>query len=183
MSTSIDAGFGPEASELVEKFALYMDLGIVTVPDDYDHASRLKTFRKQNRRKFYRYSDDITDKNFQNPTRVLKPGDKLRVRVFNQVVGVTSTSEERMAFLATQKAVHTGAQGASLVFEQKRDQLSQSKWYASFDEPDRLWEDAVGDLWLPILRYYGDGDLGFELGAFENFWILGIVFFCFCDVE
>ncbi|MDE2116774.1 MAG: hypothetical protein KGI79_02775, partial [Patescibacteria group bacterium] len=86
-------------SEPTEKFALLADLGIITVPDDYVHEKRLTTFGKKNRKKFYPYNDAITDRNFPNPTRVLKPGDKLRVRAFKQVVVGTTTSEERMAFL------------------------------------------------------------------------------------
>lgn len=185
-----EARFGdwkkPESTtptESTEKFALLVDLGIITVPDDYDHASRLKTFGKQNREKFYYYNDEITDKNFPNPTRVLKPGDKLRVRAFKQVVGGTTTSEERMAFLATQKAIHTGAQGSSLVFDQKRNQLPKGKWYASFDEPDRLWRDAVGYHRVPSVHCVSDGDFRFRLGDFEAVWDDGGAFLCFCDIE
>lgn len=169
--------------ESKEKFALLVDLGIITVPDDYVHDKQLTTFGKQNRKKFYYYNDEITDKNFPNPTRVLKPGDKLRVRAFKQVVGGTTTSEERMAFLATQKAIHTGAQGASLVFDQKRDQLPKGKWYASFDEKDRLWADADGDHRVPSVYCYSGGDFGFRLGSFEDVWSDGSAFLCFCDVE
>ncbi len=73
------------------KFAEIVDLGIITVPDDYDHASRLGKFSKQNRKKFSYYNDAITDANFPNPTRILKPGAKLRVRAFKQIVGGTTT--------------------------------------------------------------------------------------------
>lgn len=170
-------------AEPAEKFALLVDLGIITVPDDYVHDKRLTTFGKQNRKKFYYYNDEITDKNFPNPTRVLKPGDKLRVRAFKQVVGGTTTSEERMAFLATQKAIHTGAQGASLVFDQKRDKLPKGKWYASFDEKDRLWADAGGNHRVPDVYCDSDGDFRFYLGYFENVWNDGRAFLCFCDVE
>ena len=83
-------------AEPTEKFALFVDLGIITVPDDYVHDNRLTTFGKQNRKKFYSYNDEITDRNFPNPTRVLKPGDKLRVRAFKQIVGGSTTSEERI---------------------------------------------------------------------------------------
>lgn len=169
-------------AETTEKFALLVDLGIITVPDDYDHASRLKMFIKQNRKKFCYYNDDITDKNFPNPTRILKPGDKLRVRAFKQVIGGTTTSEERMTFLATKKAVHTGAQGISLVFEQKRDQLPKDKWYASFDEPDRLLY-ADGYRRVPGVRCVSDGDFDFDLGGFEDVWNGGFAFLCFCDIE
>ncbi len=166
-----------------EKFALLVDLGIITVPDDYVHEKRLTTFGKQNRKKFYYYNDEITDKNFQNPTRVLKPGDKFRVRAFKQVVGGTTTSEERMAFLVTQKAIHTGAQGASLVFEQKRDQLPKGKWYASFDEKERLWADADGNHRVPGVSCDSDGGFRFDLGYFERVWRGVNAFLCFCDVE
>lgn len=168
-------------SEPTEKFALLVDLGIITVPDDYDHATALAKFGKKNRKKFYYYHGAITNKYFPNPTRVLKPGDKLRVRAFKQIVGGTTTSEERMTFLATQKAVHVGAHGASLVFDQKRDQLPKGKWYASFDEPDRLWQDAGGYHRVPDVRADSDGGFGFSLGVFEGVWSGGSAFLCFCD--
>ena len=161
-----------------EKFALLVDLGIITVSDDYVREKRLTTFGKN----LYYYDDKITDKNFPNPTRVLKPGDKLRVRAFEQFVGDTTTSEERMAFWATQKAIHTGAQGLSLVFEQKRDQLPKGKRYASFDEPDRFWEDADGRHGMPIMDCRSDGVFGFYLGYFEGVWSGDDAFLCFCDV-
>ncbi len=164
------------------KFALLVNLGIITVPDDYDHASRLSMFSKQNRKKFYYYNDEITDKNFLNPTRALKPGDKLRVLVFEQVVGGNTTSEERMAFLATQKAVYTGAQGASLVFDQKRDQLPKGKWYTSFDKPERLWKDADGYHGVPYVDRHSDGDFRFSLGSFEIDWSDDDCLLCFCDL-
>lgn len=169
-------------TETTEKFALLVDLGIITVPDDYVHKKRLTMFGKHNRKKFYYYNDDITDKNFPNPTRILKPGDKLRVRAFKQVVGGTTTSEEHMTFLATQKAIHTGAQGISLVFDQKRDQLPKGKWYASFDEPDRLL-CADGDHRVPYVYCYSDGDFHFNLGDFGYVWYDAYAFLCFCDVE
>jgi hypothetical protein len=166
-----------------QKFALFVDLGIITVPDDYVHATRLARFMERNRKRFYGINDDITDANFSNPSRILKPGDKLRVRAFQQIVGGTTTSEERLAFLATQKAIHTGAQGASLVFEQKRDQLPKGKWYASFDEKERLWEDADGGRWVPYVIADEDGDWYCFLGSFEKVWDRLCVFLCFCDLE
>lgn len=164
------------------KFALLVDLGILTVPDDYVHGKQLTAFAKQNRKNLLYYNDVITDKNFQNPTRVLKPGDKLRVRAFKQVVGGITTSEERMAFLVTQKAIHAGAQGASLVFEKMRDQLPKGKWYASFDEKERLWEGPGGYRGVSSMRARSDGDFEFDLGSFENVWRDGNAFFCFCEL-
>lgn len=178
-----EARFGDwKKPEFTKKFALLVDLGIITVPDDYVHEKWLTIFGKQNRKKFYYYNNNITDKNFPNPTRILKPGDKLRVRAFRQVVDGTTTSEERMAFLATQKAIHTGAQGASLVFDQKRDQLPKGKWYASFDEPDRLW-CAGGYHKVPGVSADLDGDFGFYFGDFEDVWDDVNAFLCFCDEQ
>jgi len=165
-----------------EKFVLLADLGEIKVPDDFDQAIWLAKFREQNHKKFHCYNDDITDENFANPTRILKPGDKLHVRAFKQVVSGTTTSEERLAFLSTQKAVLTGAQGASLVFDQKRDQLQKGKYYASFDEKDRL-PFADGYHWVPFVNRYSDGDWSFYLVDFENDWDGDNCLLCFCDVE
>ena len=170
-------------AEPVKKFALLADLGIITVPNNYDHATWLKTFAKKNRKKFYYYNDSINDENFSNPSRVLKPGEKLHVRVFKQVVSGMTTSEERMAFLSTQKTVLTGAQGASLVFEQKRDQLPKGYWHSSFDEKDCLWQDAGGCRRVPGVGAGSGGDFEFSLGFFEEVWLDGDTLLCFCDVE
>ncbi|MCX6731443.1 MAG: hypothetical protein NTX55_00410, partial [Candidatus Parcubacteria bacterium] len=158
------------AEQLTEKFALLADLGTITVPVDYVHATWLASFLEKNRKKFYGVNSNITDANFPNPTRILKPGDKLRVRAFKQVVGGTTTSEERMAFLKSQNAVFVGAQGTSLVFEQKRDQLPKGKWYCSFDEKMCLWEDADGGRRVPYVSVRSDGGFFFSLGYFEDVW-------------
>ncbi len=164
------------------KFGLLVDLGIITVPDDYVHKDHLDTFRRNHEKEFYYYNSDITDKNFKKPTRVLKPGDRLHVRAFKQIVPGRTTSEERMAFLATQKAVHTGAQGATLVWEQKRDQLPKGKWYCSFDEKDRL-PDLDGYHRVPYVGAHSGGGFDLGLGGFESGWDDGGVLLCFCDVE
>ncbi len=170
----------PPVSE-TEKFALLVDLDIITVPDDYNHAKQLATFTKKNRKKFHGFNDNIIDANFPNPSRILKSGDKFRVRAFKQIVGGSTTSEERMAFLAMQKAVHVGAQGLSLVFNQKRDQLPKYRWYASFDEKDRLWTDADGGHVVPGVNVNPDGGFDWRLVHFENVWRDDFAFLCFCD--
>ena len=171
-----------ERVEPTEKFALLKDFGIITVPDDYDHATRLATFLEQNSKKFYGVNDDITDEHFPNPSRILKPGDKLRVSAFKQIVSGTTTSEERMVFLEKQGAVYTGAQGASLVFDQKRDQLPKGKWYCSFDEKNRLWKDADGDRRVPRVSARSGGGFDFNLVPFENTWDGDDALLCFSDL-
>lgn len=165
----------------VEKFVLLADLGEIIVPRNFDSKTWLASFDKKNRKKFYYYNDNITDANFPNPTRILKPGDKLHVRVFKQNVSGSTTSEERMEFLATQNAVYTGAQGASLVWEQKRDLLPKGKWYCSFDEKDRLWKDSDGYHRVPSVSAHSDGDFEFGLGCFGRAWLGDGCLLCFCD--
>jgi hypothetical protein len=165
------------------KFALLADLGIITVSANYDHATWLAKFKKENGDKFYYFNPDITDAHFPNPSRILKPGDKFSLRAFKQVVSGATTSEERMAFLATQQAVHTGAQGASLVFEQKRAELPKGYWYASFDEKKQLWEDADGRHRVPEVYAYSDGDFNFRLGYFVSDWNDNHAVLCLCDIK
>jgi hypothetical protein len=164
-----------------EKFGLLLDLGVITVPDDFAHSTHLATFSKNNRKKFYYYNDNITDKNFNKATVQLTPGRKLRVKAFKQTVSGNTTSEERMAFLKTQNNIFTGAVGASLVFEQKRDLLPKGKWYCSFDEKEALWKDSDGYHRVPRVDANSDGDFEFGLGYFEYDWYADYVLLCFCD--
>lgn len=166
-----------------EKFDLLLDLGVITVPDDFVYSTHLATFSKNNRKKFYYYNDDITDKNFNKATVQLVPGRKLRVKAFKQTVSGNTTSQERIAFLKTQNNIFTGAVGASLVFEQKRDLLPKGKWYCSFDEKEALWKDSDGYHRVPSVNAYSDGDFRFDLGCFENDWAAAAVLLCFCDEE
>ena len=168
--------------EPTEKFALLVDLGIITVPADYDHATCLSLFRKKNSKKFYYDDKDITDAHFPNPSRILKPGDKLWVRAFGQIVPGSTSSEERIAFLATQNAVHTGAQGLAQVFEQKRDLLPKGKGYCSFDEKDLLWQDSVDYHRVPYLYAFSVGYWYWYLGNFERSWLSDCTLLCFCDL-
>ena len=179
---SILQGIIDEVQTPVQKFALLADLDIITVPRDYVHKTRLDSFMKQNRKKFYDVNNNITDANFSNPSRILKPGDKLWVRAFEQVVSGTTTTKERMDFCRQQPTNHwVGAQGNSLVFDQKRDQLPKGKWYESFDEEDRLWEDTHGYRRVSYLDAYSDGDFDWYLGHFGPPWNVSLAFFCFCD--
>lgn len=166
-----------------KRFTLLADLGIITIPAEYVHATQLATFKKKYREKFYGYNDNTTDANFPNPTRILKAGDALHVRAWGHAkAGMTTSSDERMEFLRAQRSVFTGAQGASLVFEQKRQELPKGKWYASFDEPDRLWADSYGWHGVPEVRADRVGDFYFNLGGFELPWDDGNAFFSFSDV-
>ena len=162
-----------------KRFELFVDLGIITVPENYVHGKQLDSL---NHDEFYYFNEAITDANFSNPTRILKSGDKLWVRAFKQIVSGSTTSEDRMEFLAKLNAIHTGAQGASLVYQQKRDLLPKGYWYCSFDEKERLWKDSDGLHRVPRVTAGSDGDFGFDLGGFERDWRDVSCLLCFCDV-
>lgn len=168
----------------VNKFALLCDLGTITVPENYEHATCLTRFTEENRKKFSGFNSKITDTNFSNPSRVLRPGDKLQVQAFEQVVPGTTTSVERMHFLRSLNAVFVGAQGLSLVIEQVGEKLPKgNEGYSSFDEPDRLWEDDRGVHRVPHVDVHSDGGFYWHLGAFEHVWLEYSAFLCFRVVE
>lgn len=169
------------------KFALLVDLGIITVPANYDHSTWLARFEKKHQggkvKSFDFYNDLITDENFPKPSRILKPGDRLHVQAFQHVVPGTTTSKERMDFLRGQPGNQfTGAQGASIACEQKRDQLPKGKWYASFDEEERLLL-AGGCHRVPFVNAGSYGVFYFGLGNLEHVWDVNDAFFSFRDLS
>jgi hypothetical protein len=180
-----EAIFVPEPSlKSIARFVLLADLDTVTVPDNYNHVTQLTTFYDNHKEKFYHknsfsgYNKNVTDTNFSKATTQLTAGQKIHVRVWKQADHKTpTTSEERMAFLAEQNSIYTGAQGLSLVFEQKRNQLLRSYHYVSYDEKYALWENAEHRFCLPKLFLSKDGhfDLGlkfFESPCFDNYVFL-----------
>ncbi len=166
-----------------EKFVLCKGLGIITVPVDYKHVTRLERFHKKYRKQFNNYDNDIMDGHFRDPSRILRPGDRIHVSVFKQNFSGTTTSEERLAFLKSKKAVFVGAQGASLAWEEKRHQLPRDYSYVSFDHQNNLWKDDRGDHRVPIVRCGFEDNFDFILGCLEGAWFSKMAFFCFCDAE
>jgi len=165
-----------------EKFELMKEFD-VTIPENYVHANRLALFKKQHRSEFYGWNDSITDENFSKVTTQLVPGKKFKVKVFRQIVSGSTTSEERMTFLRSQKAVFVGAQGASLVYEQVKGELPKGYGYVSFDEKDALLADDDGYHRVPSVSRNSDGDWIFNLGRFEGVWFDDGCLVCFCDLS
>ena len=153
----------------------------ITVPANYRHVTQLATFKRGHKKNCYSYSHAITDANFAKATTVLTPGRKFKVKIWKQMVGGMTTSIERLAFLKSQKAVFTGAQGASLVFAQKRHALPKGYWYVSFDEKDALFEYEEGYHGVPSVYAGSHGDFHFDLGPFECDWRDAHCLLCFCE--
>ncbi len=168
------------ATSLDPRFTLVTTLDIM-VPADYVHATQLATFKEKHKKDCYYYNDDTTDTNFAKVSTPLTAGRKFKVKVWKQVVAGDTTSGERLAFLRSQKAVFTGAQGASLVFAQQRQALPRGYWYTSFDEKETLWQDAVGFHRVPGVSADSGGGFVFGLGDFESEWSEGYCLLCFCD--
>jgi hypothetical protein len=166
---------------LDQRFGAALTEFVLTVPADYKHDKQLDTFAKANKKKFYSYNSDITDKNFSKATTKLDSGKKYKVKIFP--ILETVTSEDCMSFLKSQRAILVGGQGESLVWDSNRDQLPVGKWTVSFDEKDALWIDSVGYHRVPFVFRNSDGDFFFNLGCFECEWYADYCLLCFCDEE
>lgn len=156
----------------------------LTVPKKYDHGTQLATFAKfakEKSEKFYYYNDDITDVNYSKATQKLVPGKTYGVKIF--WVKTRVTSEDCLAFLASQRAILVGAQGVSMARQLKKDQFPVGKWTVSFDEKDALWTDADGNHRVPYVLRHSDGSWHFSLGCFEYGWSDDYCLVCFCDLS
>jgi hypothetical protein len=150
----------------------------LVVPGDYNHATRLALFREEKYKNFCGYNDDITDKNYAGVTSRLVAGQKGKVKIFQIKKGVSSS--DCLKKLKEEKAILVGAQGASLVWELKKEKLPVGKWSVSFDEKEALWQDGNGRRRVPSIRR-GSNDWYFNLGNFENGWFDDYCLLCFCD--
>ncbi len=168
-------------SELTkEKFSFLKEFEL-TVPGNYDHKNQLKVFAKENEKSFYYFNDDITDKNFSQVSNQLVPGKTYKVKMWT--INERVSSEECLKHLKSNKVILTGAQGNSLVYQEKKEELPVSKWTLSFDEKDKLWKDANGNHRVPGVGRYSDGDFYFGLGGFERGWGDGDCLVGFCDCQ
>ena len=175
---------------VMKEFVLVAEFEI-TVPSNYDAALCIAQFKQahpcDNRRTFY--DKNITDENFSNPSRVLRPSEKLRVCAFKQdACGITdsgkiTSSKERMNYLASkQMNLYPSAQGALQVFEYRHFELPTGYWFASFDEEDRLpLMDGVRKMMYG--RRSLDGPVELRLGSFRISWPTGILFFGFSEIK
>ena len=168
----------PDKFELLTTFE-------ITVPADYNHATRLDTFRavhqNEESKEFYFYNDAITDTNYAGKaTTKLTAGRKFLVKAFG--IKKTVSLLDCLAKVKAESGVLTGAQGASLVYEQRKDELPKGKYYVSFDEKDALWQGPDGNHRVPNLFAYSGGDFGFALDYFGRDWDSADVLLCFCDL-
>jgi len=165
-----------------EKYGMFWDFGIITVPVDFRHATCLGKIREECGRKFNFFHGDITDEKCSHPTRTLKFGDKFHVRIFRQSINATGTMEERMQFLAAQRVVYTGVQGLALIIEHWYDQLPNGYRYNSLDREEAL--PHLGDYpMVPYLRVLPKGIYEFCFNHFHRVWRDDNCLVCFYECE
>ncbi|MEK7130149.1 MAG: hypothetical protein AAB793_00680, partial [Patescibacteria group bacterium] len=173
MKNIIDAD-GVQAID--DRFELITSFDVV-VPENYDHATRLDSFKRKHDKDFFCYSNAITDKNFARTTMKLIPGRKIKADIYR--ITRRASSEDCITFLKSHNAIFVGAQGASLAYEQGKSQLFKGHWHISFDEKDALWKDADGYHRVPCVFRDSNGDFKFELGYFTGKWDSNHCLFCF----
>lgn len=160
---------------------VYVKRFSLTVPLDYVHATQLATFERRYREGLNHFNSNITDAHFSRATAELIPGKTYIVNIFG--TKETVTSEDCLNLLRSQKALLVGAQGASLVYQEKKEELPRGKCYASFDEKKTLWVGAYGNHRVPLVYRNSGGDCRFNLGVFEDDWNDNSCVLCFCDGE
>lgn len=171
-----------DPTETTKTFTCLVDLGIITVPDDYDHKTYLAKFFEKSHENF-RVFNRLTDSNPPPPARILKPGDELHVRAFTSRPGTTYSFSRAMSFLSDIGAVHTGAQGLSLVIDQKFHMLPEDHEYVIYDVLGRRWRDDAGNVCAPSI-YKSKPDQGVvNLANVVGLYGSGRAFLCFTEVK
>jgi len=164
----------------LEKFYLIKTIS-VTVPQDYDHATCLASFREKDQKKFYGYNYNITDVNFAKVTTQLVPGKTYAVKIFGIHAGETATSEECLAVYREVKAFLVGAQGVAVAWETNHQNLPKDRWCASFDEKEKL-PFSIGFRRVPGVHTGLDDGVDFHLRFFESALDDRDCLLCFCEV-
>ncbi|MDD5068502.1 MAG: hypothetical protein PHS53_02250 [Candidatus Pacebacteria bacterium] len=127
------------------RFREYADLGVLQVPADYNHRTYLASCVQRNGDE-WDFDSGATDANFPTPSRILRPGDRLRVRIWEQIGG--TNSHTRMEFLDSLGAVYPGVQGICLLCEEMEPKLPHhhsNLWFGSYDRPENLFQDERGN--------------------------------------
>ncbi len=124
-----------------EDYNLLADLGVITVPPYYNHATRMALFYGRQ----HKHISDFAKENLfpfgqfmgSRPSYVLSPGEKLWVYAY-VLVALPPRFEDGLAFLTSLGAVFPGIEGASLVWEQQRDLLPLNHAYISLNGNENL---------------------------------------------
>ncbi|PIR38773.1 MAG: hypothetical protein COV34_00440 [Candidatus Zambryskibacteria bacterium CG10_big_fil_rev_8_21_14_0_10_42_12] len=144
----------------------YRDLGVLKIPPAYQHDIQLARFRAQYP-KGIQFNPLLTDDNFSSCGHMLRPWDKVRVRVFR--LGDSAPTNVVIKEMSTE-SVFVGAQGLSLVFTHMQDKLENGRRYVA-PLPRALALNDGTALKVPCFRF--DSELGheFQLGFYYAPWL------------
>jgi hypothetical protein len=165
----------------MNKFTLLADLGTVTVPQDYCHSTAFSAFFERNPALRTEHNGEITDVNFSNPSRILKPGDTFLVSAYHDSAKSTSHGG-RMHFLESQNAALIGAQGTILIWEQKLSSLPKGNWYFSLDK-DGCLPELYDERRVPFVAAWRKESPSVGLFQTGGMWDPTSVLLCFREVR
>jgi hypothetical protein len=155
---------------------------IITVPDDYDHDTQISTSEgRRSNENFYLYCGGIKDENYSKTTDRLVPGKSYEVKLLkiNEVM-----PEDCLTFLINKKAMLVGAQGLSLVWYLKKDELPKDrKKIISLDNKDALWSETGRWHMIPLVRWESAYFWCFDTDVFEASGYYGHYLLCVHEVN
>jgi hypothetical protein len=158
-------------SSLEYYFSLLWDLQL-TVPENYNHSNQLASFSKKIRGSLYVLDPKINDLNFSKATTILEPKRKLIVKLFLLREKMWLNSSFCLELLHKEKAIFTGAQGASLVLEFLGNELPACKSFISLDEKNALYqcqnESSAPDCMLPRIKRESKNSWSFLTQKFNH---------------
>lgn len=156
----------------------------ITVPENYDHATQLASFRKEYLGIFDVCEKQMSDKNFARVTDKLGPGKTYKVEIFRTINAVYP--EDELAFLKKQKALLVGAQGLSLFWQLKKQELSvllrPGMEIISVDERDALIK-LDNDVGQPSISHEPNGEWFFYAADDDWSWADGICIVSFHELK
>lgn len=155
----------------------------VVVPDGYNHGTVIADLHREHHNEFYRWDDASNDFNYANPSNVLTPGHRFKVKMFAVKCEQVVSAGDCLKVLAAYKGVLTGAQGAALAYQQGKSYMSYKyKGFVSFDKKDNL-PVLNGYHRVPNVLADTDGSFCWGLDHFDDDWYESSVLLCFCNEE
>ncbi len=175
-----------KANSIIDDYFTLVNTFPLTIPEDYNHATRLDSFCKMKQDEviklfnFYKH----TDAEFGNATTKLLPGQRFRIKVFR--VKEIVSCDDCLILLKSEKAVLTGVQGLSLVYELAKDQIPKGTKGISLDKKTAFLENKFdGRHYVPdIHRYNGYSEERYTVGCtiFESCLGKDSCILCFCNL-
>lgn len=125
---------------------------------------------------YYYVNSDINSKNFPIPETVETEGYKI-VR-FDK----SFSSQEAIDKIKSKGLRPANIYELALLKDNHPELWLKGQW-SSMLAFGNTWKDAVGDLRVPYMFAFTDGDFLFDLGCWDGVWGAGRCLVCFCDTQ